>query len=186
MGEEKKRRRRRDWWWFDVFDDFERIQKRMAESFKDMFEELPKTPSKVVRTPFGEERVFGPYISGFSIELGPDGAPRIRTFGNIKRKGVVPQISEEREPLVDVYEEKDKVKVIAELPGVEKKDIDVKVVDDKLILSTSKAARKYHKEVALPARVDVKKVKATYNNGILTLELPRVEEKKKGKSIQID
>lgn len=169
-----------------MFDDFERIQKRMAESFKDMFEELPKSPSKVVRTPFGEERVFGPYISGFSIELGPDGVPKIRTFGNIKRKGIAPKISDEREPLVDVYEEKDQVKVIAELPGVGKEDINVKVSDGTLILDTSKAKRKYHKEVALPARVDMKKAKATYNNGVLTLELPKIGEKKKGESIQID
>lgn len=170
-----------------MFDEFERIQREMARSFKEMFEELPETPSRTIRTPFGEERIFGPYVSGFSIEIGPEGRPQIRTFGNIKREGLVPQLTEEREPLVDIYEEKDKVKIIAELPGVEKEDIDIGVVDNTLSIDTRKADRKYFKEIKLPAKVKGEEAKALYKNGVLTVELPKVEvkEKKKEKRIQV-
>lgn len=185
--EDKERRRRwRPFWWSDIFEEFERIQRRMAESFGEMFRELPERPSRVIRTPFGEERVFGPYISGFSIDIGPDGIPRIRSFGNIRRRGVLPQVSEEREPLADVYDEKDRVRVISEVPGVEKKDIVISVTDNTLVIDTRKAARKYYKEVALPARVRGSEAKATYKNGVLTIELPKIEEERKGERISVE
>ena len=182
-----KKERERRWrpWWYDIFDEFERIQRRMAESFREMARELPERPSRVIRTPFGEERIFGPYVSGFSIEIGPEGLPRIRTFGNIRRRGIMPEITEEREPLVDVYEEKDKVRVIAELPGVEKEDIELRVTDNTLTIDTKKGARKYYREVTLPTRVVGKDAKANYKNGVLTVELPKIKEEKKGERISI-
>jgi HSP20 family protein len=91
-----------------------------------------------------------------------------------------------REPLVDVIESDDKISVTAEVPGVKKEDIDLEIVDkNKLIIRVDNPDRKYYKEVELPAEVDEKSAKATYQNGVLDIELKKLKPKKKGKKIQI-
>lgn len=73
----------------------------------------------------------------------------------------------EREPVVDVFEN-DYISVIAELPGVEEKDIETKIVDDKLDIS----AKKYRKIVKLPS-IPKSIVEKTYKNGILQIKMER-------------
>lgn len=102
-----------------------------------------------------------------------------------------------REGLVhrlDVYREKDDLVVKAELPGIDKKDLDINLEDDVL---TIKAENKkgevaddvtyYHSErhfglysrtISLPFAVDADKVTASYENGLLEMRLPKVEEAK--------
>ena len=117
-------RRRRRYWWRDIFDEFERFEEMLDEMMRRAFEQMEK----------GEGvRVYGPYVYGFSMSIGPDGKPIIREFGNVQPGRFGPQIREEREPLVDVMEEKDEVVVVAELPGVEKEDINLNATEDELI-----------------------------------------------------
>ena len=85
-------------------------------------------------------------------------------------------IREEREPLVDVMETDDEVKVIAELPGVEKKDIKLYGTEDTLTISVDTAERKYYKKVELPSAVDAKSAKASYKNGVLEVRLKKKKE----------
>ncbi len=73
----------------------------------------------------------------------------------------------EREPVVDVFEN-DYISVIAELPGVEEKDIETKIVDDKLEIS----AKKYRKTIKLPS-IPKSIVEKTYKNGILQIKMER-------------
>ncbi|MFQ6135034.1 MAG: Hsp20/alpha crystallin family protein, partial [Nitrososphaerales archaeon] len=113
----------------------------------------------------------------------------IREFGNIKPslRGREPvELSDKREPLVDVFDEKDTVRVIAELPGVEKEDINLAVEGKTLTVSVD-AARKYYKKVDLPAEVDAEGTQASYKNGILEviLKKPKAEERR-GKKIDIE
>ena len=167
----RRRRRRPFFSWFfkeidEVFRDFER-----------MFERHMKWPLK------GE--VKGPFIYGFSVTAGPDGRPRIREFGNVKPTLFGPRIREEREPLVDVYETKDEVKVVAELPGVEKEDIQLHGTEDSLTILVDTAERKYYREVKLPAKVDPKAAKTTYKNGVLEVTLPK-KNKNRGEPIKIE
>ena len=72
----------------------------------------------------------GPIVYGYSMTVGPDGKPVIREFGNVKRgpsKEWKEAISDTREPLVDVVEGDKEVRVIAELPGAKKQDIELTV-----------------------------------------------------------
>jgi len=97
-------------------------------------------------------------------------------------------------PSVDIYDNDDNIVVKAELPGVDKKDI---VVDVKGRLLTLKGERssenevkedKYHRReraygkfervFTLPAEVDPDKITAGYKDGILTIDIPKPEEKK--------
>ncbi len=114
----------------------------------------------------------GKAMYGFSVKIGGEGIPKMEHFGNIVReteKG--PVIEKEREPVVDVHEEEDRIEVLAELPGVMEKTITHVIKDDVLILNAGSEGRKYYKEVVLPACASV--LKTSYKNGIYRLILKK-------------
>ena len=110
-------------------------------------------------------------VYGFSVKMGLGGKPVIEQFGNIKatERGAV--VDEVREPIADVFDEGEKLVVIAELPGVEEKDIHLEVKDDVLDLSAEAKDRKYSKEVLLPSPIDADSMESSYKNGVLEIKL---------------
>jgi len=111
-------------------------------------------------------------IFGFSIKtLGQDQV-KVEPFGNIRETQAGPVVEEVREPIVDVFDEGDQIRVLAEMPGVEEADIQYEVKGDILTLSTEDD-RKYHKEVLLPAPVKEEDAKVSYKNGILELRFTK-------------
>ena len=95
-----------------------------------------------------------------------------------------PSLSEEREPLSDVYEDKKSVKICVELPGVEKDDIQLNISDGKAEIK----AKKFYKTLDLPTKdVDPDKITASYKNGVLEAIVPKKElTKNDKKKIKID
>lgn len=163
-----------------IFDDeFNRIFKRMSGSFfniDDLFEEF-KT----------EGNLSGPYYYGYSMTIGPDGKPIVKEYGNVK-PGLLPS-SNTREPLVDtILNEKEKlVKLVAEMPGVEKSDVKILVQGKSVDISAEHGDKKYHANVPIKFKVDENSAKATYKNGILELIFKLVEdEKPKGKTVEVE
>lgn len=154
--------RRRRWFDDDFFFPFEQIREEMER----MIERMMREDEEFFR--FAREK--GPKVYGVSIRIGPDGKPMIREFGDIKPEEK--RVSEEREPLVDVMREGKEIVVVAELPGVEREDIKITGKDRYLEIKVDTAQRKYYKEVELPERVDHKKAKVNYKNGILEIRLP--------------
>jgi HSP20 family protein len=148
---------------------FNDMQRNLGEALKDM-----NDPSKS-------------FVSGFSVRVGPDGKPVFSSFGNkpqVKPTGGVPAIgASEREPLTDVIDEGSRIAITMELPGVERKDIDVHMTEGELEISVDNEKRKYHKVVKLPAPVDPKTTKATYNNGVLDVTVSKL--KKGGGGVKI-
>ncbi len=128
-------------------------------------------------------------IYGFSIRTGIGGKPKIQTFGNIRPTGVKEvkpshqkfgsggkpkiKITEEREPIVDVFDEKDYILVVAELPGVSEESIKLELKGDILILEAGDEKRKYSKEILLPAKVDFESKEEIFKNGILEIKLKK-------------
>lgn len=110
-------------------------------------------------------------VYGFTVKVGLGGLPAVEAFGNIKKTEAGPVVAEEREPIVDIIEEDGFLLVIAELPGVEEKDIHLEVKGDILNLSAAGKDRKYSKEVLLPASVEAGRVNFTLRNGVLEIRL---------------
>ena len=97
-------------------------------------------------------------------------------------------------PAVDLFEEKDDIVVKAELPGIEKDNIEVNLTDHHLTIKGEKKKEEEVKEenyyrsersygsflrtLELPVDVRADKVKATFKNGILEVRLPKTEEAK--------
>jgi len=114
-------------------------------------------------------------VYGFSVRVGGGGKPLVEQFGNVnvKEDGQGAVVEETREPMVDVFDEGDHLLLIAELPGVEAKDILYEIEDDVLSLSAVRGDRKYRKEILLSAPVLVKKASPSFNNGVYELKLPK-------------
>lgn len=189
-----KRWRRMPTFGFRAFEDFDRM---FDEMFKEMLKDVPKELYRERKLPSGGTiREVGPFVYGYSMTIGPDGKPIIREFGNVKPsakptpfgfKKPSLELREEREPLVDVIPEDGTIRVVAEVPGVNKSNIKLNCAERTLTISVDAERRKYYKEVGLPEQVDPKVSKASYKNGVLTVVLTKVTKKKpKGETIKIE
>jgi HSP20 family protein len=111
-------------------------------------------------------------VYGFSIST-LAGKPVIESFGNIRETARGPVVEEVREPMVDIFDEKDHILVIAELPGVSESEIKIEVAGDILNLAASDRDRKYAKEILLPGKVRPDSIKTACKNGILEITLEK-------------
>jgi HSP20 family protein len=93
-----------------------------------------------------------------------------------------------REPVVDVIEEEKTIRVVVELPGMKKEEIQLNATENSLSLKAEGENRKYFRDVPLPVKVDTSSAKATYLNGILevTLQKKRIESNEQAVKINID
>jgi HSP20 family protein len=103
-------------------------------------------------------------------------------------------------PAVDIFENKDDLVVTVEVPGMSEKDIQVSITGDLLSIKGERQAGmpkdegvyrgerwfgRFERTVSLPYAVQTDKVKASYRDGVLTINLPKAEELKP-KAIKID
>jgi HSP20 family protein len=151
----------------------ERRQERMESKRWDPFREVGSIRDEI-------DRVLDSFLDKLPIRKGRD---------------------EPWHPLVDLEESKDKILVRAELPGLKKKDIKISISGDNLTLQGERELKKeeqnktYHRIersygrferiIPLPTEVEIDKIKATYDNGVLHISLPK-SEKVKPKKISID
>ncbi len=104
-------------------------------------------------------------------------------------------------PSVDIAESDDRFVVKAEVPGVDKDDIEISLVDGNLVIQGEKKQESeeegrnfyrversygsFKRVFALPARVDMDQVKASYEDGVLSVVIPKSGEAK-SKKIRIE
>jgi HSP20 family protein len=112
-------------------------------------------------------------VFGFSIKTAVGGKPIVEPFGNIKKTPKGPTVEEEREPITDVFDEKEEIRVYAEMPGVNQEDVKLDLKGDILDISAQTGDRKYHKEVLLPAKVNTETLTSSYKNGILEISIKK-------------
>lgn len=112
-------------------------------------------------------------VYGFSIKAAVGGEPVVEQFGNIKRTPEGATVKEEREPVTDVFEEAEEIVIIAEMPGVDEKDIRLDLKGDILEISAQRGERKYYKEILIPARIKPETMISSYKNGILEIRIKK-------------
>lgn len=104
-------------------------------------------------------------------------------------------------PSIDLYEEKERYVVKAEAPGLEKEDLHISVTDNTLQIrgevkrEEKKEERNYYyneryygafsRDVLLPSAVNPDQIRASFKNGVLTIEMPKSKEQA-GKEIKIE
>ena len=77
---------------------------------------------------------------------------------------------------VDVHETDEEVRVVADLPGVGKENIDLECDGKHLTISASSDHREYDERISLPQRVNEHTASATYNNGVLEVVFDPAEQ----------
>lgn len=98
--------------------------------------------------------------------------PRVTSFPHI------PSLINERQPLVDIFEEQEHLIILAELPGVDEKDLNIKADEKTLTISANNKTKKYLKKVRLPTPIKKDTVKSTYRNNILQVRLEKLRATK--------
>ena len=168
-----------------LFDDVEEL---LNESFQSIFGQNDLFDDSSQLT----EPTNAPVCWGYVMHIDQNGKQTVKTYGNVEPElspAKPQQLSDIKEPIVDILkDEKTKeVKLIAEMPGVEKSDIKVNVERNMVHIDAAKAIRKYHVDVPLNYKVQPNTSKANYKNGILELTLKLAdEERSRGKPIEIE
>ncbi len=120
--------------------------------------------TKTFKTSKGKEVVFSSTVNVRNLK-----EQKPQAFEKERKREIKPE-AEEREPLIDMFDEGKSLKIVAELPGTEKKDIQIKLENGKLIISTKN--KKYYKEITPPSKTELKKW--TYKNGVLEINLKKL------------
>lgn len=153
------------------FDEFDRLFRGMHGSFVNLDDLLDAARHAGSGGSGGSGRI-GPYYYGYTMTVGPDGKPVVREYGNVR-----PGLAGERPAVRDgglqaetIVDDKERVlKLVAEMPGVEKEDVKIVVDGDSVGIDADRGKKSYHAKVPLGQKVDKGTAKATYRNGILEL-----------------
>ncbi len=195
----RKRKKRNpffgNWFFRDIGEMMREMEEMMKREFSQFKTRIPEDLKRERKLPDGSTiPEWGPFVYGYSMTIGPDGKTKIREFGNVKPSSKPDafgftrpslDVKEEREPLVDIINANGEIKIIVELPGVEKEDIKLSGTENKLTISVEAPERKYFKEIEMPSKIEPKKAKTSYKNGVLEVTVPKIEEKKKSSGEQI-
>ncbi|AAM30951.1 archaeal heat shock protein Hsp20 [Methanosarcina mazei] len=144
------------------------------QDMEEMFERLSRAMGMSMDN-FGQH----PFVYGFSVTQRPGEEPEIREFGNIpmfeQTETGEKRYLDIRKPLIDVLESEEVVHVIAEMPGIDKENIQLNATDLILDIETLDGNPKYSERVELPVKVDPQSARATYKNGVLEVTFNKME-----------
>jgi HSP20 family protein len=184
-------RRRSNSWFPDVDSMMKEMEKLMQEAVKNMDQNVPKNLIRERKLDDGSVvREMGPIVYGYSFKIGEDGKPIVRKFGNLN---TFPSsltgrfsVSDQREPVVDIIKDVDKLKIIAELPGVTKSDLRITANETSLTIESLSGERRYNKKIDLPNEIEHSSGKSSYKNGILEVSFKLKDSKDHGVSINVE
>ncbi|MEM2103382.1 MAG: Hsp20/alpha crystallin family protein [Candidatus Bathyarchaeia archaeon] len=98
------------------------------------------------------------------------GSPYRRVAKKLEFKG---KAYREPEPLLDVFNEKNSIAVVAELKGFNRENIKLNIVGQRLTLSARAQNRRFYKRLNLPEEVIPETAFTTYKNGVLEIKLEK-------------
>jgi len=149
----------------------------MLDELEHYFEGFEKELEDAVKNNiFGGDGKSWPFVAGFSFNMGPEGRPSVQVFGNNPIGGGF------RSPINEqtVDEKSGALRIILEMPGVERQDINVESTEDSAIITAEKDERKYRAELHLKAPVRPESGKAEYKNGMLEILFSLKDKANKG------
>ena len=167
--------------------DMEKIFNELTRPFFNGFGDL-KDCAVLQGNPNGTKS----YSFGYAMTVGPNGQVTVKKLGDSNPVDGCATHNPDtgvREPIVDtiVDEKETELKLIVELPGVEKQDVKVAVEENKTVdISTEHDVKKYHVRVPLKHEIVENSAKATYNNGILQLVFKLVDKTPSSTQIEIE
>jgi HSP20 family molecular chaperone IbpA len=175
----------------NLFGDFDEFSKRFMERIQKEIDETEKAvKSGELKGNWDIKRIDEPGVKGFIIQGRFWTHEPFETFDPIeplrpRTKKPIPErplkISEKdskeiREPLTDLFDEDNVIKIYAELPGEEENDIKLDFNEDKVEIK----GKKFQKIVTLPTeKIDKEKTTLKYKNGVLDVTIPKEKHEPK-------
>lgn len=155
----------------ELFEQLEELFGSDLDQFHDLVEQVREQIER------GEIQPGHPFVTGFTVRMGPDGDPVVDPFGDTPPSGdagvdIDPDAGA-REPVTDIIEGPDTISVTVEIPGIERDDIELTVNPFRAEIHVDGEQRRYFKTVELPTRVDPDTTEATYRNGVLDIEITK-------------
>lgn len=169
--------------WDNNEDFLERFMKHFGDFGRGIFgdfEDLMKgIEPENIDDDFEVKKIEGPGIRGYIFRKSlrypaksnqRNGVPVLPKPTRPTPRKPFPLKPERRDPFVELIEEGSDLIVIAEVPGVEKDDVKIDLVNGVLEID---AGNRFYKEIQLPGNVDFDKAKANCSNGILEIRIPK-------------
>jgi len=158
-------------------EDNRKTMRDLLDELDDYFEDLEREIQEVVKRSIDSANLGTPFVAGFSLNVGPEGKPSIQVFGDspIRHDGFRSPISEQAVDLKGGV-----LRVILEMPGVEKQDISVDATEDRAVVTAERGEKKYRAELGLKAPVRPDSGSAEYNNGMLEISFSLKDKANKG------
>jgi len=154
----------------------------LIESLSDLAEkgaELRHSGQTGGSDPKGLRGVYGINVK---MGLGPEGEVKVEPFGSVRPKqdeGGQASVHEIREPMVDLFDEDDGLLLVAEMPGVERKDIQAELAGDVLTISAHGSRKEYRKEVLLPRSPEPATMTIECHDGVVEIRFPAPPKREK-------
>jgi HSP20 family protein len=163
-----------DKWWrwkkrsgLDEFSkEFDKLEKMVDEMMND---------STKVFVEKHEEKFPNLYFFDPSVSIGPAGKSQVHRSSWLQSPPQDAQRKKENEPLLDILDYEKEVIVVAELCGVDKKDMKLDVSESALRISVDTPERSFHENICLPAKVSAHSIRASCKNGVLEVRLKKVD-----------
>jgi len=158
----------------DIFDDVDKFYQRLTKKmFKEMEEIEEAIRSGKLEGEWNIKSIEEPGVKGY-IARGRFQFGKPQESLPLKTLKLPKQVKNEiREPLTDVFEDKDNVKLYVELPGVEKDKIQLNVTDGHAEIK----AKNFYKVVDLPTKdLESDKAVANYKNGVLEVTISKTKK----------
>ena len=147
-----------------------RKQEEIDDFYKDWFESFLQPISRMILSP----ELINLYFYEFPLFITTTRMSYINGFGNIIYSDNPRQIIETKEPLVEVIESDKTVSITSELIGVLKESIELKITQNTVVIKVNNGKENFYKEVELPCNVDVDSAITSFQNGVLDVELKKV------------
>jgi len=150
----------------------------MLDELEHYFGDFQKEIEDAVKSNiFGGDQSSWPFVAGFSFNMGPEGKPSLQVFGNnpIRGDGFRSPINEQ---VVD--QSNGALRILLEMPGVEKQDINVEATEDSAVITAENGEKKYRAELHLKVQVRPESGKAEYRNGMLEISFSLKDKANKG------
>ncbi|MFQ6010555.1 MAG: Hsp20 family protein [Nitrososphaerales archaeon] len=137
------------------------------DALDGIMEEMERDFEIVLRgTLDSQDKFEKPLYYGFSVQIDDDGHPVVQTYGNtgVNEEGT-------REPIYEeiLDREKGQTRIVVELPGIEKEDLELNCTEDTAGIKASRGERRYSSTIALKEKVEPDTASAKYRNGVLDI-----------------
>lgn len=159
-------------------EDRRRSLRDLLDELDRYFEEFEKEVQDFVKEGISNTRILSrPFVAGFQMRMGPEGRPNVQFFGDHAFRG-----DGFRVPMIEqaVDQKNGVMRLVLDMPGVEKKDIEISATDGAALVKAEGESRKYRAEVQLKAQVEPDSGKAEFRNGVLEISFSLKDKANKG------